>query len=188
MSSASRIMAATLTAALLLLAGCAPSGGETPTPSASESASPSPTTSPTPTAPETRTVPLTLYYVALGDEGVTGEPLGCGDSLVAFTTEPVTTDDVLRSSMERLLADTVRNLGGSGLYSAIPGGTLSYVDGSVDDGTVTVELTGLPAPAGECDNPRIESQLERTAMAATDATDALVLVDGVPIADVLSLK
>lgn len=189
MSNAMRKLTAVAAAAVLLLAGCAPSGGESPTPSTSESASPPPTTSsPTPTAPETVTVPLTLYYVALGDEGVTGEPIGCGDSLVAFTTEPVTTDDVLRSSMERLLADTDRNLGGSGLYSAIPGGTLSYVDGSVDDGTVTVELTGLPSPAGECDNPRIELQLERTAMAATDATDALVLVDGVPIADVLSLK
>lgn len=187
MRSASRAMTA-MTAVLLLLAGCAPSGGESPTPSATESAGPQPTASPAPTAPETRTVPLTLYYVALGDEGVTGEPIGCGDSLVAFTTEPVTTDDVLRSSMERLLADTDRNLGGSGLYSAIPGGTLSYVDGSVEAGTVTVELTGRPAPAGECDNPRIELQLERTAMAATDATDALVLVDGVPIADVLSLK
>ncbi|WP_448003588.1 GerMN domain-containing protein [Agromyces bauzanensis] len=187
MWDARRIMATVAAAATLLLAGCAPPGGPSAPPTTG-SATPSPTTSPTPSAPETRTLPLTLYYVALGDDGASGEPLGCGDSLVPFTTEPVTTDDVLRSSMERLLADSDRNLGGSGLYSALPGGTLSYVDGSVDGGTVTVELTGRPAPAGVCDNPRIEAQLERTAMAATDASDGLVLVDGVPIADVLSLK
>jgi Sporulation and spore germination len=131
---------------------------------------------------------LTLYYIRLSDDGASGEPIGCGDSLVAITSEPVTTNDVLRASVESLLDDTQRNLDGSGLYTALPGGTLSYVDGAVDDGTVTVNLTGLPAPAGECDNPRIQGQLERTAMAATDATEARILVDGVPLADLLSLK
>ena len=172
---------------LLALAGCAPaddgpSGSPTATPSAS--ATPSPTGSPTPQAE-----PLTVYYVVLGDGGASGEMIGCGDSLVAFRTDPVATDDVLRASMERLLADPQRELGGTPpLYSAIPGGTLSYIGGEVEGSTVTVQLSGAPAPAGECDNPRIETQLKRTAMAATGASDAVVLVDGEPIEDVLSLK
>lgn len=183
-----RNLAALASMTALLLVGCAPSGDETPTPSASESTSPQPSpTSPAPSSPAARAVTLTLFYVALGDNGASGELLGCGDSLVPITTGPITTDDVLRTSMERLLSDPDRDVG-SGLSSALPGGTLSYVDGSVDGNTVTVELTGRPAPAGECDNPRIESQLERTAMAATDASEALILVDGVPIEDVLSLK
>ena len=168
----------------LALAGCA-AGDEEP----SESASPPPTTSsasPTPSR-EPEAAPLTIYYVQLGDAGASGELLGCGDSIVAFETEPVATDDPLAASMERLLSDPERELE-SGLYSAIPGGTLAYVGGDVVDGTVTVQLTGSPAPAGECDNPRIETQLKRTAMAAVGATDAVVLVDGVPIEDLLSLK
>lgn len=167
------------------LMGCA-AGDEAP----SESPSPPATTataSPSP-SPAPEAAPLTLYYVVLGDEGASGELLGCGDSIVAFETEPVATDDPLAASMERLLADSERELGESGLYSAIPGGTLSYVGGDVVAGTVTVELTGSPAPAGVCDNPRIETQLKRTAMAAVGAAEAVVLVDGVRIEDLLSLK
>ena len=136
----------------------------------SQSASPPPATSsasPSPSS-EPEAAPLTIYYVLLGDEGASGELLGCGDSIVAYETEPVATDDPLSASMERLLSDPARELE-SGLYSAIPGGTLAYVGGDVVDGTVTVQLTGSPAPAGECDNPRIETQLKRTAMAAVDA-------------------
>ena len=168
------------------LAGCAPDAGPGGSPTATPSASPtaSPTPSPTPQA-----APLTLYYVVLGDNGASGEMIGCGDSLVASETDPVATDDPLRASMERLLADPERELGGTpSLYSAIPGGTLAYVSGEVDGGTVTVELTGAPAPAGECDNPRIETQLKRTAMAASGASEAVILVDGETIEDVLSLK
>ena len=47
---------------------------------------------------------------------------------------------------------------------------------------------GAGAPAGECDDPRIIEQLEGTALAATGATDVRILVDGVPIRDVLSLR
>ncbi|WP_082590606.1 GerMN domain-containing protein [Agromyces sp. Soil535] len=170
----------------MAITGCVPGGdGETSSPPVQTSPA-SPTTSPSPTP---RAAPLTLYYVVLGDGGASGEPLGCGDSLVAFETEPVSTDDPLRAGMERLLADPERELGASGLYSAIPGGTLEYLSGGVDGtGTVTVELTGRPAPAGVCDNPRIESQLERTAMAAAGASAAVILVDSVPIEEVLSLQ
>lgn len=173
-----------MTVAAVALAGCAPSDEEpNGTPAPTSTSSPTPSPSPTPQA-----VPLTLYYVALEDGGASGELLGCGDSLVAIETEPVSTDDVLRASMERLLGDPEREIGASGLYSAIPGGTLEYLSGEVAAGTVTVQLTGRPAPAGECDNPRIESQLERTASAAVGASDAVIMVDGVRIEDVLSLK
>ncbi len=179
----SRAAAAGAMLVILGLTGCAPAGNEP-----SDSPTASPTGSPAP-SPAPRAAPLTLYYVVLGDDGASGEPIGCGDSLVAFETDSVVTDDVLRASIERLLADPERELGGTPpRYSAIPGGTLAYVSGEVDGGTVTVQLTGAPAPAGECDNPRIEAQLKRTAMAATGATAAVVLVDGELIEDVLSLR
>lgn len=161
----------------LLLIGCTPAPSPTPSPSGSTSESPTP-----------EPMPLTLYYVAIGDEGASGDPIGCGDSLVAVETEPVTTDDPLRESMERLLSATERVIGESGLITALADGTLSYVSGSVEGSVVTVELTGQVAPAGECDDPRIIEQLERTALAATGASEARILVDGELIQDVLSLK
>ncbi|MTH67160.1 hypothetical protein GJ743_02075 [Agromyces bracchium] len=181
-------MAATTALAVLAFSGCAPDTGE-PTDSPTPAATSSEPTTPAATAPGPVAERLVLFYVAYGDEGTVGEPIGCGDSLVGIVTEPVTTADPLRESMERLLAGTSRDLGTTGLHSALPGGTLAYTDGGLGaDGVVTVELTGLPSPAGSCDNPRIEAQLERTAMEAVGASEALVLVDGVPIEDVLSLQ
>ena len=174
MSVVVRVIVGVVATSLVLL-GCTPGSSPSPSPSASESPPPEPT-------------PLTLFYVAIGDDGVSGEPFGCGDSLVSIETEPVATNDVLRASMERLLSDTDREIGESGLMTALAEGTLSYVSGSVEDSLVTVELTGEPAPAGECDDPRIIEQLEGTALAATGATDVRILVDGVPIRDVLSLR
>jgi hypothetical protein len=174
-----------------LLAGCTV-GDVSPSPTANESATAPPTRTetaqPTTPGPEPTAAPLTIFLVLIGDDGASGEPIGCGDSLVPVTTEPIATDDPLRASILRLLEAPEGEVIDQPYYTAVPGGTLDYVDGRLeDDGTVTVELTGAPLPGGECDDPRIIAQLERTAMFATGASDATVLVDGVPIEEFLRL-
>jgi hypothetical protein len=174
-----------------LLAGCTV-GGAAPTPSANESATapPTPTESLEPTTPgvEPTPAPLTIFLVLIGDDGASGEPIGCGDSLVPVTTEPIATDDRLRASIVRLFEAPEGEVIDRPYYTAVPGGTLDYVDGRLEsDGTVTVELTGTPLLGGECDDPRIVAQLERTAMFATGASEAEILIDGVPIEEFLRL-
>jgi hypothetical protein len=179
-----------------LLVGCT-AGGAAPTPSANESATAPPTqteslepTTPGPTTPgaEPTPAPLTIFLVLIGDDGASGEPIGCGDSLVPVTTEPIATDDRLRASIVRLFEAPEGEVIDRPYYTAVPGGTLDYVDGRLEsDGTVTVELTGTPLLGGECDDPRIVAQLERTAMFATGASEAEILIDGVPIEEFLRL-
>jgi hypothetical protein len=174
-----------------LLAGCT-AGDATPSPSESGSttapATPPETPPPTSPGPEPTAAPLTIFLVLIGDDGASGEAIGCGDSLVPVTTEPIATDDRLRASILRLLEAPEGEVIDQPYYTAVPGGTLDYVDGRLEpDGTVTVELTGAPLLGGECDDPRIIAQLERTAMFATGASDATVLIDGVPIEEFLRL-
>lgn len=141
------------------------------------------------TKPQAVTGPLTIYYVAVADAGKSGKKIGCDDSLVAVTTESVTTTDTVKSAMQRLLANHEMYYGESGLYNALYQSDLTYVSSSVSGDTVHVTLTGTLAQSGECDSPRVQAQLEQTAIkAASGATKAKITLNGKDLSDVLSLK
>ncbi|MFB9712640.1 hypothetical protein [Arthrobacter methylotrophus] len=177
-----------------------PSATATPVATLSATASPSapssPSIEPTPTSPAATTptglpeqvAPLTVYYVAIGDNGTSGPMIGCGDSLVATTTAPVSFTDQVGPSIRTLLANKSRAVGMSGLVNVLYQSNLTYLGGELDGSTITIYLSGQFMLSGVCDIPRAKAQLEYTAMAASAATSARVFVNGRPIDDVLSLK
>ncbi|KHL04201.1 hypothetical protein LK10_06515 [Sinomonas humi] len=132
--------------------------------------------------------PLAVFYVAVGDNGVSGPLIGCGDSIVATSTQPVRFTDQVGPAIRTLLANRTRSVGMSGLVNVLYRSTLTYLGGSFDGTTITIYLSGQFNLSGECDIPRAEAQLEYTAMAAAGASRAAVFVDGTPIDAVLSLK
>jgi hypothetical protein len=157
-------------------------------PPSSAPASPPATGEPAPTGLPEQVGPLTVYYVAVGDNGVSGPRIGCGDSLVATTTAPVRFTDQVGPSVGTLLANKSRDVGMSGLINVLYQSNLTYVAGELDGSTITIWLTGQFMLGGVCDIPRAKAQLEYTAMAASGATSAQVFVNGRPIDQVLSLK
>ncbi|MGX1162013.1 hypothetical protein FBY31_3931 [Arthrobacter sp. SLBN-100] len=160
----------------------------TAAPPSSEAASPPATEEPTaPGLPE-QVAPLTVYYVAIDDNGISGPRIGCGDSLVATTTAPVRFTDQVGPSIGTLLANKSRDVGLSGLVNVLYQSNLTYVGGELNGSTITIWLTGQFMLGGVCDIPRAKAQLEYTAMAAAGATSAQVFVNGRPIDEVLSLK
>ncbi len=147
-----------------------------------------PSQSPPVSQPESKTAPLSLFYVAVDDNGVSGTEVGCGDSLVMTTTEPVTFTNQVKASFDRLLADHEQRLGESGLYNALYQSRLSYVGSSVSGDTVTVNLTGELQSGGTCDDPRIITQLKRAASVAAGVGNAVVKIDGVTVEQRLSAR
>lgn len=165
----------------------------TPTPTAtvppsSASASPTATQEPTSAGLPEQVAPLTIYYVAIDDNGISGPRIGCGDSLVATTTAPVRFTDQVGPSIGTLLANKSRHVGLSGLVNVLYQSSLTYVGGELEGSTITIYLEGQFMLGGVCDIPRAKAQLEYTAMAAAGATSAQVFVNGRPIDEVLSLK
>lgn len=134
------------------------------------------------------TQPLKMYMVAVDDNGTSGDLIGCGDSAVSVTTEDVTTSDVVKATMERLIANKNQFYGESGLYNALYKSTLTYISSSTSGDTVTVKLSGTFSLGGECDNPRVQSQLELSAKAAAGVEKAAIFVNDKPLSEVLSLK
>ncbi|MDQ0665346.1 hypothetical protein QFZ35_003844 [Arthrobacter ulcerisalmonis] len=157
-------------------------------PPSSAPASPPATEEPTPTGLPEQVAPLTIYYVAVGDNGVSGPAIGCGDSLVATTTAPVRFTDQVGPSVGTLLANKSRDVGQSGLINVLYQSTLTYLGGELNGSTITIWLSGQFMLGGVCDIPRAKAQLEYTAMAASGATSAQVYVNNRPIDEVLSLK
>jgi len=157
-------------------------------PPSSAPASPTATAEPAPTGLPEQVGPLTVYYVAVGDNGISGPRIGCGDSLVATTTAPVRFTDQVGPSVGTLLANKNRDIGMSGLINVLYQSSLTYVAGELDGSTITIWLTGQFMLGGVCDIPRAKAQLEYTAMAASGATSAQVFINGRPIDEVLSLK
>lgn len=128
-----------------------------------------------------------VYYVALDDGGSSGVRFGCNDSLVAVRTADPSIPEPLQAAMSQLLSEG-RTPTPAGLYSALDSSALQYVSGYFDGATVVVNLTGSVQPGGVCDIPRIEAQLTHTAVTAVGAIRAEIYVDGVRLADVLSLR
>jgi hypothetical protein len=160
----------------------------TAAPPSSAPATQPPTEEPSPPGLPEQTAPLTIYYVAVDDNGISGPLIGCGDSLVATTTAPVRFTDQVRPSIETLLANKSRDVGLSGLVNVLYQSNLTYAGGELNGSTITIYLTGQFMLGGVCDIPRAKAQLEYTAMAAAGATSAQVFVNGRPIDEVLSLK
>ncbi|WP_227471437.1 hypothetical protein [Paenarthrobacter sp. YJN-5] len=166
----------------------APAASTPVAPPSSAPASTPATQEPVPSGLPEQTGPLTVYYVAVGDNGVSGPRIGCGDSLVATTTAPVTFTDQVGPSINALLANKSRDVGLSGLINVLYQSNLSYLGGELNGSTITIWLSGQFMLGGVCDVPRAKAQLEYTAMAASGATSAQVFVNNRPIDEVLSLK
>lgn len=128
---------------------------------------------------------LALFYVAIDGGGVSGEKIGCNDSLVETKYEAAQTDDEVVAAMQALLAKDDQYVGESGLYNALYQSDLTFNRWEKAGGEVTVYLSGEIRTGGTCDDPRIIAQLERTAATAAEAETAKVLVNDQLIEDLL---
>ncbi|GAA1785215.1 hypothetical protein GCM10009712_35670 [Pseudarthrobacter sulfonivorans] len=157
-----------------------------PSPAPEASAPPPPTPSGRPPAQQATTRPVTAYYVLLDDGGARGVRFGCNDSLAGVRRSTPGPADPLPAAMNALLDGSAEPA--PGLYNALSASTLTFLSGSFDGHTVTVYLSGALRPGGVCDIPRVEAQLTQTALASVGAIRADVYVNGVGLADALSLK
>lgn len=191
----------------LALAACGPAVGVGSEPSTTmpAAASPSsamqsatgipasaPSSSGTPTAEAGPTVlpthaSVTVFYVAVGDNGMSGPAVGCGDSLVATTSPTITYTDPVEGALRTLLAAHDMEVGESGLRNALWQSDLAVASVDRSASPIVVDLGGTLRLGGECDNPRAQLQLLLTAQNAAGVPIDMT-INGQPLAEALSLK
>ncbi len=147
---------------------------------------------PTPTSTELASQGLDrvkIYLIAIGDNNVSGQLIGCGDSLVPVEVPIAPTPGVLRAALKELFKlEGQQYYGQSGLYNALYQSELDIADVAVIGGEARIFLTGTVKLGGECDNPRVEEQLKALALQFSTVERVSIYINGKPLADVLSLK
>ena len=131
---------------------------------------------------------LKIFLIGVNDNGVAGKLVGCGDSAVAVNVEVPHTTGVLRAALDKLLSIKDQNYGQSGLYNALYQSNLKIGSLAIKDGLATIHLTGKLILGGECDNPRVQAELEETARQFSTVKNVSIYINNVPLKKVLSLK
>lgn len=126
--------------------------------------------------------------IALEDNGVSGELIGCGDSVVLADVYYDTSYDPLEVALLGLLNIGEQYYGQSGLYNALYQSSLKLESLTYEGGTAFINLSGTLMIGGTCDLPRIEAQLMKTALQFPELSGAQVFINGIPLAELLSLK
>jgi hypothetical protein len=154
---------------------------------------PSPTAvaaTPTKAAPGATAAQMTVqvFLIAVGDNGQSGQLVGCGDSAIPVQVSIPPTQGVLRAALGALFSIKQQYYGESGLYNALCQSNLQVDSVTIQSGTAIINLSGTLTLGGECDNPRVEAQIEQTALQFSTVQQVSVFLNGKALKDVLSLK
>jgi LysM repeat protein len=123
-----------------------------------------------------------IALIALNDGG----PVGCGDSTVLVTRSIAPTTAPLTAAVRELISLHTPYYGQSGLFDALYQSQLSVQSVGITNGHATIRLAGSLASGGVCDDPRIVQQFEDTALQFSTVHSVSVLVNGIPLTDLLS--
>ena len=144
--------------------------------------SPIPTDSQVPLA-ATSPQMVKIFVIAVDDNGKTGIPVGCGDSVVPVQVEIPTTQGVLKAALQALLSVKDQYYGQSGLYNALYQSDLQVENVSIDNnGKASIYLTGSLVMGGECDTPRVRAQVEQTVLQFPAVKEVAIFINGKPLA------
>jgi hypothetical protein len=146
----------------------------------------SPTFTPVPAGGATTQVKI--FLIAIGDNGVSGPKVGCGDSAVGVIRVIPATRAPLSAALNELFSLHDQFYGQSGLYNSLYQSHFQLQSVSIVNGTATIKLTGTLLLGGVCDDPRVDAQITYTALqfATVRAVDAFL--NGKPLKDALSEK
>lgn len=163
----------------------------TPSPSTTTVSTISPTTalspsvSPQPSEGSQATVnQVKIVLIALSSGG----GIGCGDGTQQVVRNITPTTAPLKAAMQELLAQKSQYYGQSGLYNALYQSNLSVQNVSIDNGIATINLSGTLQLGGTCDSPRVQAQLEQTALQFPTVNKADIFINGKLLKDALSQK
>jgi 5-hydroxyisourate hydrolase-like protein (transthyretin family) len=127
-----------------------------------------------------------LYLIALEDAGESGAEIGCGDSVVPVTVRIPPTMGVLRAALQHLLSLEGPDYGDSGLHNALHQSELTLGPISISQGHAIISLSGSLVLGGACDAPRVQAQLEQTALQFSTVNRVTITINGQPLESVLS--
>jgi hypothetical protein len=131
---------------------------------------------------------IKIFLIALEDNGQSGTLVGCGDSAIPITVTIPRTQGVLRAALEKLFSAKQQFYGEAGYYNALYQSDLQVATVTIEQGKAIIHLTGSLVLGGVCDAPRVEAQIEQTALQFSTVNDVAVFINDTPLEEALSSK
>jgi hypothetical protein len=129
-----------------------------------------------------------IVLIELEGNGQSGPLVGCVDSAVPINVTIPPTQGVLKAALEKLFSAKQQYYGESGYYNALYQSDLQVASVNIEQGKAIIHLTGSVMLGGTCDAPRVQAQIEQTALQFSTVNEVAVFVNDVPLEDVLSTK
>ncbi|MBE2271801.1 MAG: LysM peptidoglycan-binding domain-containing protein [Anaerolinea sp.] len=127
-----------------------------------------------------------IYMIALNDAGQTGQAVGCGDSAIPVLRTFQPTVAPLTAALQILLAQRSQYYGESGLYNALYQSSLALEGVNIVNREAIINLVGQLVIGGVCDAPRLQAQIELTALQFATIDRVTINVNGQPLSQLLS--
>ncbi|HJQ15140.1 MAG TPA: GerMN domain-containing protein [Anaerolineales bacterium] len=143
-------------------------------------------TSVPPTSVTTAEQMVKIVLIELEGNGQSGPLVGCGDSAIPINVVIPPTQGVLRAALEKLFSAKQQFYGESGYYNSLYQSDLEIASVRIEQGNAIIHLTGTIMLGGVCDAPRVEAQIEQTALQFSTVSNVTVFVNDVPLEDALS--
>ena len=131
---------------------------------------------------------IKIVLIELEGNGQSGPLVGCGDSAIPINVTIPRTQAVLRAALEKLFSAKQQFYGESGYYNALYQSDLEVASVTIEQGKAIIHLTGTIMLGGTCDAPRVQAQIEQTALQFSTVSDVMVFVNDIPLEDVLSSR
>lgn len=149
---------------------------------------PATSTSAPPTSMTSTEQMIKIVLIELEGNGQSGPLVGCGDSAIPINVTIPRTQAVLRAALEKLFSAKQQFYGESGYYNALYQSDLEVASVTIEQGKAIIHLTGTIMLGGTCDAPRVQAQIEQTALQFSTVSDVMVFVNDIPLEDVLSSR
>lgn len=136
---------------------------------------------------------FSLYFIALNDKGASGQKIGCDDSVVPVQQTSSNggeknTQQLLTEAYQRLLSIKDKSYGESGFSNILAKSSLKLESLEIQGSKAIVKLTGVLNSEGICDDPRIQAQLEQTALQFPELKTVEIYINGKSLNQWLSQK
>ena len=119
---------------------------------------------------------VALYFVEEGKGAI-----GCGDAIVPIEWGIPTTQAPLVAAIRELLSLKTRTLPNTSFTNALYRSNLVIQSIEVFSGKAIIRLVGELIVAESCDYPRVQNQIEQTALQFPDISSVDILINDVPI-------
>ena len=96
--------------------------------------------------------------------------------------------DPVYDTLAELLSLNPNDYASSGWYNSLQNAQLTVNSLSINNGVAEVYLNGTLSLGGECDNPRVVEQLQRTLLQFPNITSTDIYINNTPLQQYISLQ